>query len=135
MTLQEFAKQHSLTTKNDSCGDAVIAGRPRNLKRAEDRNNIYEHSDTRLGLAIAYNGVSRWFNASKKAVAAGFTVHQAGTNEGNLLFDPTDKHQAKVAISLCGCRERKPLSPEKAKALGARLLAGRQASAGRSETV
>jgi hypothetical protein len=52
MDLNEFAEKYRLTIKRDSCNDEVIAGKPRNLKRPEDRCHIYVHSADRFGLAM-----------------------------------------------------------------------------------
>jgi|ERR1017187_1672308 hypothetical protein len=122
MELKEFATQHRLTIKKDSCGDEVIPGRPRNIPRTEDRCHIYVHSTdgSRFGLALMLTSVGKWHNRTKEALAAGFTMWQNGTDEGNLLFDPKDKSQAKLAIKMAGCRGKAVLSPERLANLQAR---------------
>ena len=129
MELRDFAQQHRLTIKKDSCGDEVILGRPRNLKCAEDRCHIYVHSAEKFGLALMLASVGKWHNRTKEALASGFTMWQDGADEGNLLFDPTDKSQAKLAIKMAGCRSKAVLSPERLANLqerGARLSSLRQ---------
>src|ERR1035437_2668307 len=122
MELSTFATQHRLTIKKDSCGDEILPGRPRNLKRCEDRCHIYVHSTdgSRFGLALMVASVGKWHNSTKEALAVGFTMWQNGADEGNLLFDPTNKVQAKLAVKMAGCRVKAVLSPERLADLQAR---------------
>ena len=128
MELREFAEQYRVTMKKGSCGDDVIPGKPRNLLRAEDRSHIFVYSldGSRFGLAVMVNSVGKCNNRKKLALEHGFTIMQDGDSEGNLLFNPTDKSQAKLAIKIAGCREKAVLSPERLAVLqarGARLAA------------
>jgi hypothetical protein len=59
--------------------------------------------------------------------AAGFTIQADGYGEGIVHFDPLDKAQARIAISLAKVRIRRVLSPEKAAALAVRLKVAREA--------
>jgi hypothetical protein len=112
MTIQTFAERHRLTTKKDSCGEVVIAGRPRNAARAEDRCHIFEYDSGQFGICLLMGTVGKWNNRKKTAQAAGFTLWQNGDTEGTLLFDPQDAKQARLAIKLVGAREKRRATPE-----------------------
>ncbi len=112
MTIQEFEEQYRLTTKKDSCGEVVIAGRPRDAARAEDRCHIFEHGNGKFGICLLMGTVGKWNNRKKTAQGEGFTLGQDGDTEGTLLFDPQDTKQSKLAIRLVGAREKRRVTPE-----------------------
>ena len=113
VTIQSFAEAHRLPVKRDSCGEAIIAGRPRKAKRNEDRNHIFEYADGQLAICLLMGTVGKWNNRKKTALAAGFTLGQDASVEGTLLFNAQNAKQAKLAISLVGAREKAVLSPER----------------------
>jgi hypothetical protein len=130
VTIQSFSEAHRLTVKRDSCGEAIIAGRPRKAKRNEDRNHIFEYADGQLAICLLMGTVGKWNNRKKTALAAGFTLAQDASVEGTLLFDAQNAKHAQLAISLVGCRTRKELTLEQTAILkerGKRLQELRQA--------
>jgi len=131
MDIQEFAENHSLKVKMDSCGETIIPGKPRNLERAEDRRHIYENGDGRFGVSYVHAGpvasVGKYHNAQKRMLEAGFTQGQNGDAEGTFLFDPANETQAKIAIREIGARMRREASPERRIVLAANLVKARAA--------
>ena len=130
--IKEFAEQHKLTAKTDSCGETVIPGNPRDAKRVEDRPHIFDNGDGRLGVCYLDTGpapsVAKYRNAQRKMLAAGFVQNQSGDAEGTLLFDPANKEQSKLAIKVVKARPNRQLSPgrlELLKAQGAMLASFR----------
>ncbi len=96
-------------------------------------HQIYEHSQPeesvgRFAVLLMFpvdgSKSPKWANARKKLVNAGFAIKQDGDAEGVLLFDPTDKSQARLALKLAGIRTRQ-LSPERRATLAAQLIAAR----------
>jgi hypothetical protein len=112
MTGQDFATQYRLTTKKDSCGEVIIAGRPRNAAHAEDRSHIFEYGSGKFGVCLLMGTAGKWNNRKKAALGAGFALGQDGDTEGTLLFDPQDAKQARLAIKLVGAREKRRVTPE-----------------------
>ena len=126
MDIKQFAETHRLKGRRDSCDEPIIPGKPRQLKRAEDRLHIYDNGDGRFGLCYVQVGskasVGKYHNVQKKLLAAGFIQGQKGDAEGTFLFNPADTQQAKLAIKVAGCRQRRVLSPEEYQELQGRGL-------------
>jgi hypothetical protein len=108
MLLENFAVEHHLTTRRDSCGEPLIV--PGNPRRSEDISHIYEHSDGVLGLVLLYDTPLLWKNAKKRLLGLGFTVHQDGETEGILLFDPKNAVQVQAAIKIAGLKHKRQIS-------------------------
>jgi len=113
-TLEQFADNYRLKVRRDSCGDAIIPGKPRNAARLEDRSHIFENGDGRLGVCLRCLTPGKWTYAKQRLTKAGFEVLQDGDTEGTLLFDPSDRPQAKAAIREAGIKARRILTPEHA---------------------
>lgn len=96
IALAEFAKEYRLRTKHDACGDPIVVGKLGHI--AEHGNRLFS-----IVLEDTTSGPSRartLLNRRRKALAAGFHLHQAGEAESVLLFDPANVVQAKAAIAL-----------------------------------
>jgi hypothetical protein len=106
--LENFAAEHNLKTKRDSCGEPLIV--PGNPRRSEDVSHVYEHSEGVLGLVLLYDTPTLWHNAKKRLTGLGFTVHQDGETEGILLFDPTNTIQVQAAIKTAGLKKHRRFS-------------------------
>ena len=104
MTIQEFAATYRTKPRLDSCGEAIIPGKPRKAALLEDRNHIFEYGSGRFGVSLLLRTARHWNNARKRLVAGGFTVTQNGDTEGTLTFDPTDEKQSRAAIRAAGIR-------------------------------
>lgn len=118
LSLESFANQHNLRTRQDSCGEPlVILGKPAR-PRPEDCSHIYEHGDGKLGLVLLYDRELLWNNAKKRLLGAGFELHQNGDTEGVLLFDPENAVQVRMALKRAGIHPRPNIAPE----LRARLV-------------
>ena len=109
--ISEFASKQRLRVRLDSCGEAIIPGRPRSAPRPEDRNHIYEHSQTRLGIYLRLTPKA-WGYAKKRLLIKGLELRQDGDSEGTLLFDPENPSEARAAIRETGARERREASPQ-----------------------
>ena len=98
-----FAEQYRLRVKLDECRDAIVPGK---------LGHAYEHDTRRLGIVLeapSDNASSdKTLRARKRrAVTAGFVVHQEGEWEAILLFDPADTTQARLAIRLIHAKKIK----------------------------
>jgi hypothetical protein len=120
MNIKKFAVDHRLKVTEDECGDPVIIGRM-------DESNIYEYSDTELGVMFATDGKkaprSQIYNTFKAAcLKAGMTLRQSGDAEGAFSFNPANPEQAKAAIKGVRARFKRKMTPESL----ARLAIARQ---------
>lgn len=115
MTIEQFAEQCHVKVRRDSCGEEIIPGRPRNAKRQEDRQHIYQHSeDGKLfGIHVHFRSARAFGFALRRLLAAGFVPSRLGDAECNMLFDPMNPEEANAAIQEAGIRIRKPASPER----------------------
>jgi hypothetical protein len=107
VTFAAFANRYRLRIRRDACGDAITPGR---------FGHLYEHGAGLLGLVLedARNGQSRCRSLlarRRKALAAGFRLHQAGDAEAILLFELSNPAQEKLAIRLVGAKRRRIPSP------------------------
>jgi hypothetical protein len=117
MTIQKFAEQYRVTTRKDSCSEVIIAGRPRNAARAEDRCHIFEYGSEKLGVCLLFTSIRKWNAVKERLVAVGCTLKQDADTEGTMLFDPTNATQAKAVLNEVGVRHRRILTPEQRTAL------------------
>jgi hypothetical protein len=117
-TLAGFAEQYRLRVKHDDCGDPIIRGK---------FGHLYEHCADRLGIVLEAPADSTLLpntlrSRKRRAIAAGFLLHQGGDCESILLFDPTDVKQARLAIRLIQAKKiRQAAQPSDAQ-LRARAL-------------
>ena len=102
-----FVHRYRLRVRHDACGDLIAPGK---------LGHLYQHSaghaglvleDTRNGHSIARSLLAR----RRKALAAGFWLHQAGDAESILLFELANPAQEKLAISLVRAKRRRIPSP------------------------
>lgn len=110
MTITDFAIQHRLKITRDACGDSIIVGRI-------GESNIYEYSDTRLGVMFITDGKkpprTGLFNKFKIAcLGVGMKLAQLGDAEGAFIFDPANQRQANVAIKGIRARVKRQTTPE-----------------------
>lgn len=120
-TIQRFAARHKLKLRTDEDSTRCIEGK---------FGQIYEHSPETL--AVQYGAdTSTWSRRRRAGEDAGMTCWQDGDLEGVLHFNPEDRGQVKVAISIAGVRRKRkvlPLSPAQQQA----LAIGRSANRPRS---
>lgn len=108
MSLQQFAERTRTRIRRDGCADLIIPGK---------FGHLYEHDSGVFGAtledSVCVPSRSRSLLARRrKALAAGFRLHQAGDAEAILLFDPSDHAQTKLAIRLVGIKRiRRPSVP------------------------
>lgn len=107
VTLNGFSQRYRLKIRRDGCGDPIV---PAKL------GHLYEHGNGRFGIVLEdpANRPTRaraLLSRRRKALAAGFTLHQAGDAESILLFDPENREQARLAIRLVGAKARRRCSP------------------------
>src|SRR4029077_7652146 len=108
-TLEQFADNRRLRIRRDSCGEAIIAGKPRNASRPEYQSHIYDNGDERFGVCLLCPTVGKWNNAAKRLLAIGLELVQNGDTEGTLLFTPDDRKKAKAAIREAGIKTRRTM--------------------------
>jgi hypothetical protein len=106
-TLAGFAEQYRLRVKRDDCGEPIINGK---------FGHLYEHAAGLLGFVLEEppngNSIARSLLARRrKALVAGFRVHQAGEVETILLFDLGNPPAEKLAIGLAGAKRRRVPAP------------------------
>jgi hypothetical protein len=94
--LARFAEKYRLRVKRDVCRDRIVRGK---------LGHLYVHDARLFGIvfeAPADNARSdRTLRARiRRATTAGFLLRQEGEFEAILLFDPSDKKQAALAIQL-----------------------------------
>lgn len=107
LTFAAFVDQYRLRTRRDSCGDLIALG---------GSGHLYKHDVGRAGLVLEDSSVGPSRARSllarrRKALAAGFRLHQAGEAESILLFELGNPMLEKLAISLVGARRRRISSP------------------------
>jgi hypothetical protein len=109
MQIVDFATKHRLKITRDECGDPVIVGRI-------GQSNIYEYSDTELGVMFITDGRkpprTGLCNTFKAACEAGMTLRQNGDAEAAFSFNLSNPEQAKVAIKGIRARFRREMTPE-----------------------
>jgi hypothetical protein len=117
-TFRRFVECYRLRVRLDECRDAIVPGK---------LGHAYEHDTRWLGVVLeapAHNARSdKTLRARKRrAVAAGFVLHQEGDVEAILLFDPGDAKQARLAVRLVEAKKiRQTVQPTDAQ-LRARAL-------------
>jgi hypothetical protein len=95
-TLAGFTERHSLRVKRDECHDAIVPGK---------LGHLYQHDASRFGIVLEASADRTRLNNTlrsrkRRAIAAGFLLHQEGDFESILLFDPADVKHARLAIRL-----------------------------------
>jgi hypothetical protein len=107
VTFITFADRYRLRIKRDACGDLIAPGK---------LGHLYEYGaglaglvleDTQNGQSIARSLLAR----RRKALAAGFRLHQAGDGEAILLFEMNNPAHEKLAITLVAAKRRRIPSP------------------------
>jgi hypothetical protein len=126
-TLAKYGEQYRVRVKRDECGDSIVCGR---------FGHLYEHDANQLGIVLDASPDNLRSDSTlrarrRRAIAAGFIVHQEGDCEAILLFDPSDLDQAHLAVRLIQAKRiRKTARPTDAQ-LRARALFSSQARSGR----
>ena len=106
-TLAGFAENYRIRVKRDDCGDPIIRGK---------LGHLYEHDIDSFGIVLEspteHGRLDNTLRARKRrAIAAGFLVHQEGDSEAILLFDPGDSKQARLAIQLIHTKKIRQAAP------------------------
>ena len=117
-TLAEFSEQYRIRVKRDDCGDPIIPGK---------LGHLYEHGAGRIGMVLEAPSNSAALDATlrsreRRAISAGFVLHQEGDFEAILLFDPADAKQARLAFRLIHAKKIKKAPPPTDGQLRARAL-------------
>jgi hypothetical protein len=122
----EFSDQYRLPVTRDHCNHPIIRGK---------FGHIHEHGSGLLGIVLEAAANNDRFDTTlrsrkRRAMAAGFVLHQEGDCEAILLFDPADLDQAQLAIRLIEAKKiRKAAKPTDAQ-LRARALFSSKARPG-----
>jgi excisionase family DNA binding protein len=147
-SLEKFAETYRIRIRKDECGEPVIFGRlwknqpipkfgpHRPASEYHYGHQIFDNGDGRLAVLLMFESPAKWTFAERKLVAAGFTVKQSGISKGIppffdrhgedvVLFDPTNKKQAKLALRISGARIKRVLTPEQKNVLATRLAEAR----------
>ena len=104
--MELFVRGHRLRAVRDACGDLTVLGK---------LGHIGEHGSGFFSIVLQdrASGPSRaraLLNRRRKALQAGFRLHQAGDCESVMLFDPANADQAKQAIRLVMARPKRRAS-------------------------
>jgi hypothetical protein len=118
-----FSTKYRVKLRRDECGEVVAKGKI---------GQIYQHSETRMGLMLMPGKPFVWSNAKKKLLAAGFEIHQDGDREGSALFSAEDGAQVKLAMKLARVKTRRKASPAQLESL-ARARSVKQSVVGRGD--
>ena len=107
-TFHQFVENHRLRVKRDECHDAIVSGK---------LGHLYQHNASRFEIVLEAPADSTRLDSTlrsrkRRAIAAGFVLHQEGDCESILLFDPVDVKQAGLAIRLIQAKKiRQALQP------------------------
>lgn len=115
MTIQEFAKQYRLKTRNDNCDETIVPGKA--FKPDMGGPHIYEYSGTEMGVILitpaSKPARTAFWNKMRAACAtAGMTLRQCGDAEGAFSFDPANQEHVRLAMKLAGVRPKRRMSPK-----------------------
>jgi hypothetical protein len=123
--LAKYGEQYRVRVKRDECGDSIVRGR---------FGHLYEHDTNQLGIVLDTTPDNlrsdRTLRARRRrAIAAGFVVHQQGDCEAILLFDHLDTKQARLAIRLIQAKKiRRVAGPTDAQLRSRALFSSRARS-------
>jgi hypothetical protein len=125
--LHHFIEHHRLRLNRDECHDAIVRGK---------LGHLYEHDAGRLGIVLEAQAKSASLDTTlrarkRRAIAAGFLLHQEGASEAILLFDPADTKQARLAIRLIHTKKIRQAAPPTDAQLRARALFSSKRGPGR----
>lgn len=107
MNIREFSELHRVRTKRDTCGETIIPGK---------RGHIYEHGSGQFGVLLMFETAKKWGNSKRRMEAAGLEVTLDCDTEGMVLFYPTDKKMAQVAIREAGIKRIRVMSEKQRQA-------------------
>jgi hypothetical protein len=102
-TLAGFAERYRLRMNRDECHDTIVRGKLGHLSAHDARwfGIVLEAPANSTSLDNTLRSRKR------RAIAAGFLLHQEGDFEAIVLFDPTDTKQARLAIRLIHAKKIK----------------------------
>ena len=117
-TLARFAECYRLRVRRDECGDTIVRGK---------LGHLYEHDAGRFGIVLEAPSDDARSDKTlrarrRRAIAAGFLVHQEGEFEALLLFDPGDGKQALLAVLLIQAKKIRQAAQASDAQLRARAL-------------
>jgi hypothetical protein len=103
MDSASFVEKHRLRVRRDPCGDPIALGK---------FGHLYEHAPGKFGIVLENpaSGPSRahtLLSRRRKALAAGFELHQAGDSEAIMLFDSENSAHVRLAIRLVAAKKRR----------------------------
>lgn len=105
--IKKFAEHYRLRIKRDDCSDSVIRGR---------FGHVYPHGAGLFGLMFQAEADDERFDNTlrarrRMALRGGMQLHQVGTAESIVLFDPAHEAQSRLAIKLSGIKRKRLASP------------------------
>jgi hypothetical protein len=106
-TLQQFVAHHRVRLNRDECHDAIVRGK---------LGHLYEHAAGQFGIVLEAQANSASLDTTlrvrrRRAIAAGFFLHQEGDSEAILLFDSDDAKQSALAIRLIHAKRIRQAAP------------------------
>jgi hypothetical protein len=113
-----FGEQYRVRVKRDGCGEPIVPGK---------LGHLYQHDAVRFGIALEAPPDDARSDKTlrarrRRAIAAGFVVHQEGEFEALLLFDPGDGKQARLAVLLIQAKKSRQVAAPTDAQLRARAL-------------
>ena len=118
MKIEDFAARYRLKVRRAEDGDHIITGK---------LGHIYQHDSETLGLMFMPGKPRLWPRARRRLEAVGFVIWQDGDHEGSVLFDPSNRTQARLALKVVGAKRKRSLTPEQRAAKTAILEKARAA--------
>jgi len=117
--MMDFAERHRLRIRRDEDGTRIIPGK---------YGHLWE-DDERLAVTIFGPGTTPriWGNRRRACEAVGMELTQDGDSEGTLVFDPSNRGQARAAIKAAGVKRRRIMSPAQREAAMRGLALAREA--------
>ena len=125
----EFSTMHRLKLSKDGCGDLIIKGKKYVGSRPEDACHIFEGYNTGLGVSLNFKSVKRWNRARRTLQDAGAQLRQNGDMDGIFVFNPADKPQVDLVLSLVRPRQKRILSDDQRRVLADRMAVARNKKA------
>lgn len=108
MSIQEFAKKHSLKTEQHEDGELIVPGRS---------GHLYDFHDGRIGVFSD----KAWNRRKVKFEGVGAEIVLDCMGEGLAVIDPSNTAQVEVAIWASGARKKRRLTEEQRQAACERL--------------
>jgi len=118
-SVQQFAQQHNLVIRRDSCGDLIVPGKRADGKRKEDCSHVFDTVNG-LGACFMFMGAKKWGFVRRALEPTGAQLRQNGDTEGTFIFDPENPVQVAMVIKAAGLKRVRHASPATPAQLAAR---------------